>query len=51
MSENIKRLNVPIPAQLHKDLKVTVAKQGKTLAQWVLEAVQDKLQKESNTEK
>lgn len=51
MSENIKRLNVPIPAQLHTELKVTVAKQGKTLAQWVMEAIQDKLQKESESKK
>ncbi len=51
MSEDVKRLNVPIPASLHTELKVTVAMQGKTLAQWVIEAIQDKLQKESKTEK
>lgn len=51
MSEDIKRLNVPIPTKLHTELKVTVAKQGKTLSQWVIEAIQDKLQKESNIKK
>lgn len=48
MSEDIKRLNVQIPASLHTKLKVSAAVQGKTLAQWVLEAIQDKLQKESD---
>ena len=51
MSEDVKRLNVPIPASLHMKLKVTVAMQGKTLAQWVIEAIQDKLQKESELKK
>lgn len=50
MPEEIKRLNVPIPASLHTELKVTATVQGKTLAQWVLEAVQEKLEKET-TEK
>lgn len=51
MSEITKRLNIPIPAQLHTELKVIVAKQGKTLAQWVMEAIQDKLEKESESKK
>ena len=51
MSEDVKRLNVPIPAELHKQLKVTVALQGKTLAQWVIEAIQDKLDKEDDSNK
>lgn len=51
MSEDIKRLNVPIPVSLHTELKVTATIQGKTLAQWVIEAIQDKLQKESKSEK
>lgn len=50
MPEEIKRLNVPIPASLHTELKVTATVQGKTLAQWVLEAVHEKLEKET-TEK
>lgn len=51
MSEDTKRLNVPIPASLHTKLKVTAATQEKTLAQWVIEAIQDKLKKESEAEK
>lgn len=51
MSEDIKRLNVPIPASLHTQLKVTATIQGKTLAQWVIEAVEDKLQKETEEKK
>ena len=51
MSEDIKRLNVPIPASLHTQLKVTATIQGKTLAQWVIEAVQDKLHKETEEKK
>jgi len=51
MSEDIKRLNVPIPAALHTELKVTATVQGKTLSQWVIEALQDKLQKETKTKK
>lgn len=51
MAEDMKRLNVPIPATLHTRLKVIVAEQQKTLAQWVLEAIQDKLAKETNTSK
>ncbi len=47
MSENIKRLNVPIPANLHTKLKITATTQEKTLTQWVLEAIQEKLQKEA----
>ncbi len=51
MSEDIKRLNVPIPATLHTELKVTATVQGKTLSQWVIEALQDKLQKETKIKK
>ncbi len=47
MSDDIKRLNVPIPTSLHTELKITATIQGKTLTQWVLEAIQDKLQKET----
>ena len=51
MSEDIKRLNVPIPTSLHTELKVTATIQGKTIAQWVIEAIQDKLQKETEIKK
>ena len=51
MTEDIKRLNVPIPASLHTELKITVATQNKTLTQWVMEAIHDKLKKEKNITK
>ncbi len=51
MQEDIKRLNVPIPASLHTELKVAATIQGKTLAQWVIEAIQDKLQNEVEAKK
>lgn len=51
MSEKIKRLNVPIPASLHTELKITATIQDKTIAQWVIEAIQYKLQKEKEIEK
>ena len=51
MPEDIKRLNVPIPTSLHTKLKVLSAAQEKTLAQWVIEAIQDKLKKESELQK
>ncbi len=51
MAEEIKRLNVPIPASLHTELKVTATIQGKTIAQWVLEAIKEKLRNEAETKK
>lgn len=47
MPEDMKRLNVSIPASLHTKLKITATIQEKTLSQWVIEALQDKLQKET----
>lgn len=46
MSEDIKRLNAVIPLELHTEIKVQASKQGKTIAQWLLEAIKDKLEKE-----
>ena len=48
MYEEIKRLNVGIPASIHTELKVKAAIQGKTIAQLVLEAINEKLEKEKN---
>ena len=44
--ENTKRLNVVISTDLHRDLKVAVAKKGTTIAQFVVEAIAEKLEKE-----
>ena len=46
MSEDITRLNAVIPLELHTEIKVQASKQGKTIAQWLLEAIKDKLEKE-----
>lgn len=50
MQENTKRLNVIISNELHRNLKVEVAKQGITIAQFVAEAIIEKIerQKEDN---
>lgn len=46
MSEDTKRLNVLIPIELHTEIKVKTALQNTTIAQWVIEALQEKLEKE-----
>ena len=45
--EDMKRLNVPIEADLHKQLKVKVAEKGETVAQFVREAIAEKLDREN----
>lgn len=44
MSEDTKRLNVVISSDLHRELKVAVAKQGNTIGQFVAEAIKEKLE-------
>lgn len=46
MTEDMKRLNVLISADLHRDMKVEAAKKGITIAQFVVEAIADKVDKE-----
>lgn len=50
MAEDTKRLNVVISTELHRDLKVEAAKTGTTIAQFVAEAIAEKIdiQKGSN---
>ena len=45
MTEETKRLNVVISTDLHRDLKVEVAKQGITIGQFVAEAIAEKINK------
>lgn len=45
--EDTKRLNIPIESDLHRRLKVKVAEQGITVAQFVREAIAEKLEKEN----
>ncbi len=48
MADDTKRLNVVISSELHRDLKVAVAKDGITIAQFVAEAISEKLKKEKD---
>lgn len=49
MADDTKRLNVVISSELHRDLKVEVAKNGMTIAQFVAEAIAEKIQKEKGS--
>lgn len=44
--ENTKRINIAIAEEVHKELKIIAASQGKTLAQVVNEAIVEKLDNE-----
>lgn len=46
MQEGMKRLNVIISNDLHRDLKIEVAKQGITIAQFVAEAITEKIERQ-----
>jgi len=46
MQEDTKRLNVIISNDLHRNLKVEVAKQGMTIAQFVAEAITEKIERQ-----
>ena len=47
MLEDMKRLNIPIDPELHRQIKVKVAEQGITVVQFVREAIAEKLEKEN----
>lgn len=46
MQGDTKRLNVIISNDLHRNLKVEVAKQGMTIAQFVAEAITEKIERQ-----
>lgn len=46
MQENTKRLNVVINTDLHRELKVAVAKHDITIGQFVAEAIKEKLERQ-----
>lgn len=46
MQEGTKRLNIIIDSNLHRDLKVEVAKQGITIVQFVTEAIIEKIERQ-----
>ena len=45
MKQEVKRLNIPIESEIHKRIKVASAEQSKTVAQFVREAVLEKLER------
>ena len=49
LADDTKRLNVVISTELHRDLKVEAAKSGITLAQFVAEAIAEKIQKQKGS--
>lgn len=51
MQEGTKRLNVVISNELHRDLKVEVAKQGITIAQFVADAIKERIEKQKGDNK
>ena len=46
MADDTKRLNIVIGTDLHRDLKLAVAKQGTTIAQFVAEAISEKIKRQ-----
>ena len=46
MADDTKRLNIVISTDLHRDLKIEVAKQGSTIAQFVAEAISEKIKRQ-----
>lgn len=46
MADDTKRLNVVISTELHRDLKVEAAKSGTTIAQFVADAIAEKIDKQ-----
>ena len=49
MADDTKRLNVVISTELHRDLKVEAAKNGITLAQFVAEAIAEKIKRQKGS--
>ena len=46
MQEGTKRLNIVISNNLHRNLKIEVAKQGITITQFVAEAITEKIERQ-----
>lgn len=46
MIDGTKRLNIVISTELHRDLKVEVAKQSTTIAQFVADAIAEKINRQ-----
>lgn len=48
MTEDSKRLNVVIPTEVHRALKIEVAKRSTTIAQFVAEAIIEKINRKDD---
>jgi Uncharacterized protein encoded in hypervariable junctions of pilus gene clusters len=46
VQEGTKRLNIVISNNLHRNLKIEVAKQGITITQFVAEAITEKIERQ-----
>ncbi len=46
MADDKKRLNIAVDSELHRQLKIAVAESGKTIVQYVNEAIQEKIERE-----
>lgn len=49
MADETKRLNVVISTDLHRDLKVEAAKTGTTIAQFVADAIAEKIENQKGS--
>lgn len=48
MMDGVKRLNLTIPEELHRELKIAAAKEGITLGQYVTEAISERVKKQED---
>lgn len=48
MSDATKRINITIPENLHRELKISAAKEGITLGQYVTNAISEKIEKQKD---
>ena len=51
MSDNKKKLNIAVSTELHKQLKIKTVEQDKTITEFVTEAIQEKIERDSNNGK
>ena len=49
--ETTRRINIAIDEKLHKELKIAAAINGTTIKEFVAISIQEKLNKEKNTER
>lgn len=48
--DNMNALNIRnFPDDLHREMKVTAAKEGRTIREWIIEAVKEKLERDKES--